>query len=81
METKPLLKPDYWYDRSIRSWTLLWIDQNGNQEGTAEHFAGKDAKKRMLEYIKAEQPNKIDLSPKIDPSVPVVIVFTMHKPY
>lgn len=82
METKPLLKPDYFYNRSTRCWTLLWKDQNGNDDGVAEYFAGSDAKKRLLAVVKAEQPTKIDHSVKIDPNAPpVVITFTMHKQY
>ncbi len=30
--------PDGFYDRSLRLWTLLWKDEQGNQVGFAEHF-------------------------------------------
>lgn len=43
--------PDYWYDRSIRAWTLTWINANGDQVGHAEYFFGPDGKKQMLDWV------------------------------
>ena len=33
----------YFYDRSIRSWTVLKVDAEGNQEGEAEHYEHKNS--------------------------------------
>jgi len=30
-----------WFDRSIKSWTLLTLDRDGNQVGNAEYFANR----------------------------------------
>lgn len=32
----------YWYDTHIRMWTVLTIDENGDQVGHAEYFANRD---------------------------------------
>lgn len=34
-------KPDIFYDRSIRFWTLLWKDEEDNQVGHAEYYDSK----------------------------------------
>ncbi len=31
----------YWFDWSIKSWTLINIDDKGNQIGNAEYYANK----------------------------------------
>lgn len=31
----------YFYDRSIRLWTVMLVDENDNQIGTADHYHDK----------------------------------------
>jgi len=35
------MKSILWYDRSLRLWTLIWVDQEENQVGQAEYFPNK----------------------------------------
>ena len=35
------MKADIYYDRSLRFWTLLWKDEEGNQTGHAEYYMTK----------------------------------------
>lgn len=36
------MKPDYFYDRHLKLWTLLWLDPEGNQIGEAEYFTSQE---------------------------------------
>lgn len=49
---------DKWYDRNLRLWTCLWLDENGNQLGAAQYAPRraemKDLVKRMEVIAPAE---------------------------
>lgn len=39
---------EVFYDRAIRLWTCLWLDDNGDQIGTAEYDASKQGIYRLI---------------------------------
>jgi hypothetical protein len=45
------MKYELFYDRSLRLWTLLWQDAEGNQIGDAEYFGTKP---EALDWIKKD---------------------------
>lgn len=44
------MRPDIWYDRSIRIWVLQWKDSEGNQIGDAEYYPSKKLAKLAVTY-------------------------------
>jgi hypothetical protein len=47
---------DVWYDRSLRLWTCLWLDEEGYQVGTAQYAVRKHEKKDLVERMKVTDP-------------------------
>jgi hypothetical protein len=41
----------YFFDKSIKSWTVLQIDINQNQIGNAEYFANKQSLLNIYNFI------------------------------
>ena len=50
---------DIWYDRSVRSWTTLVMDADGNQVGPAQYAPTRDS---ALIYagLEAARPTTLD---------------------
>lgn len=44
------MKNILWYDRSLKLWTLIWVDEEENQVGQAEYFPRKQ---EALDYAMA----------------------------
>jgi hypothetical protein len=47
---------DSWYDRSLRLWTCLWLDAEGNQLGIAQYANRRDEKDELVELMKVTEP-------------------------
>lgn len=47
---------EYWYDRSLRLWTILLMDAEGNQIGNAEYDARISDALVTCSRLKAEHP-------------------------
>lgn len=45
-----------WYDRSLRLWTCLWLDAEGNQHGTAQYAVNRTEKEEVVAKMKASDP-------------------------
>lgn len=41
-----------WYDRSLRLWTCIWVDAEGNQLGPAQYEPRKADKDRTVSWMK-----------------------------
>ena len=50
------MKIEYWYDRSLRLWTALWLDSEGNQLGIAQYAVRRVELKPLLERMKNSEP-------------------------
>lgn len=44
------------YDRSLRLWTCLWIDEEGFQVGTAQYANNRTEKDELVELMKNSEP-------------------------
>jgi len=44
------------YDRSLRLWTCLWIDEQGNQNGEAQYAPRRDEKDRLVDRMENHEP-------------------------
>jgi hypothetical protein len=47
---------EFWYDRSIRLWTCLWLDAEGNQCGVAQYATVRSEMKELVEKMKITDP-------------------------
>ena len=47
---------EYWYDRSIRLWTALWLDVEGNQLGIAQYAVRKAELQPMIDRMAVSEP-------------------------
>lgn len=47
---------DAWYDRSIRLWTCLWRDEEGNQHGIAQYAVRRSEKDELVNLMKTSEP-------------------------
>lgn len=47
---------DVWYDRSIRLWTCLWLDEEGNQHGIAQYAVRRSEKDTLVKRMKNSEP-------------------------
>ena len=47
---------DAWYDRSLRLWTCLWLDEEDNQVGTAQYAVSRAEKEDLVERMKVTDP-------------------------
>lgn len=45
-----------WYDRSIRLWTCLWLDEEGNQRGIAQYAVNRAEKDAIVAKMKTSEP-------------------------
>jgi hypothetical protein len=45
-----------WYDRSIRLWTCLWLDEEGNQHGIAQYAVNRAEKDLVVSLMKTSEP-------------------------
>jgi hypothetical protein len=45
-----------WYDRSIRLWTCLWLDEEGNQHGIAQYAVNRAEKDQLVDQMKTSEP-------------------------
>jgi hypothetical protein len=47
---------DSWYDRSLRLWTCLWLDEEGYQLGSAQYARDRAEKDELVERMKVTEP-------------------------
>ena len=47
---------DTWYDRSLRLWTCLWLDEKENQLGVAQYAPRRAEMKSLVERMKQTGP-------------------------
>jgi hypothetical protein len=47
---------EYWYDRSLRLWTALWLDPEGNQLGIAQYAVRKTELLLMIDRMTVSEP-------------------------
>lgn len=47
---------EWWYDRSIRLWTCIWVDNFGNQLGAAQYAPNKAAMQKLVERMEDSEP-------------------------
>lgn len=47
---------DFWYDRSLRLWTCLWINDQGFQQGTAQYAKNKAERDEVIKLMKTSEP-------------------------
>jgi hypothetical protein len=47
---------DAWYDRSLRLWTCLWLDEEGYQVGTAQYAVCRAEKDVVVARMKTTEP-------------------------
>lgn len=47
---------EHWYDRSLRLWTCLWVDEHGYQHGVAQYVPRKTELKDLFERMKKTGP-------------------------
>ncbi len=52
------MKIEHWYDRSLRLWTALWLDDEGNQLGIAQYAVRRAELKPLLERMKNSEPQE-----------------------
>jgi hypothetical protein len=45
-----------WYDRTIRLWTCLWLDEEGNQHGIAQYAVNRAEKDQLVGQMKTSEP-------------------------
>jgi hypothetical protein len=45
-----------WYDRSIRLWTCLWLDDEDNQRGIAQYAVNRAEMKELVGKMKTSEP-------------------------
>lgn len=48
---------DFWYDRSLKLWTCLWVDKNGYQYGSAQYARIRSEKDRLVERMLVTEPS------------------------
>jgi hypothetical protein len=44
------------WDRSLRLWTCLWLDEEGNQLGIAQYANRRDEKDDLVDLMKMTDP-------------------------
>jgi hypothetical protein len=47
---------DSWYDRSLRLWTCLWLDEEGNQHGCAQYAVRRAEKDLVVSRMMTSEP-------------------------
>lgn len=47
---------DFWYDRSLRLWTCLWLDPEGNQCGIAQYAVNRTEMNDVVSKMKISEP-------------------------
>lgn len=47
---------DVWWDRSLRLWTCLWLDEEGNQLGIAQYANRRAEMLELVEHMKVNDP-------------------------
>jgi hypothetical protein len=47
---------DTWYDRSMRLWTCLWLDENGYQLGVAQYAPRRAEMEELVKRMKVTGP-------------------------
>lgn len=45
-----------WYDRSLRLWTSLWVDAEGNQHGVAQYANNRAEMEEVVSLMKSSEP-------------------------
>jgi hypothetical protein len=45
-----------WYDRSLRLWTCLWLDEEGNQHGIAQYAVRRSEMNELVARMKTTEP-------------------------
>ena len=45
-----------WYDRSLRLWTCLWLDEEGFQQGLAQYAINRAEMLELVELMKNSEP-------------------------
>jgi hypothetical protein len=59
VELNNVVKIEYWYDRSLRLWTILKMDRDGNQIGDADYEPRIDDLNLTLDEMRKEYPNAV----------------------
>lgn len=49
-------KIEAFWDRSLRLWTCLWLDEEGNQLGIAQYAPRRDEKDNLIKVMKTTNP-------------------------
>jgi hypothetical protein len=49
---------DVWYDRSLRLWTCLWLDEEGNQVGSAQYAVRRAEMLSLTSRMKSTDPQE-----------------------
>ena len=55
-EAPKISRIEYWYDRSLRLWTILVQDEEGNQIGDAHYDVRISDARVTLEQLRKENP-------------------------
>jgi len=50
-----------WYDRSIRLWTCLWLDEEGNQHGIAQYAINRAEMNDLVAKMKTSEPTEYQI--------------------
>jgi hypothetical protein len=50
-----------WYDRSIRLWTCLWLDEEGNQHGIAQYAINRAEMNDLATKMKTSEPTEYQI--------------------
>jgi hypothetical protein len=45
-----------WYDRSLRLWTCLWLDEEDNQHGIAQYAVRRSELNGLVARMKTTEP-------------------------
>jgi hypothetical protein len=59
--TKMTYTIESWYDRSIRLWTCLWLDEEGNQHGIAQYATIRGEMKELVAKMKITYPTEYQI--------------------
>lgn len=52
---------DFWYDRSIRLWTCLWLDTEGYQQGIAQYACNRAEMHDLVAKMKTSEPTEYQI--------------------
>lgn len=61
MEPRKSTRIEYWYDRSLKLWTIIVKDEEGNQIGEAEYDVRISDVRVTLDRLKKDNPKALVL--------------------